>query len=119
MAAVYAAADVVALTSSSGEAAPLCLIEGMMCGAIPVATDVGDCAQIVAGHGIIGEPDPAAVSAAWVEAIARRREWTPAIERSRPRFSHTRMAAMYADVIDRAADGRRQARRAIRVATAP
>ncbi|MGW3462391.1 glycosyltransferase [Streptomyces olivaceoviridis] len=39
---VYAAADVVALTSASGEAAPLCLIEGMMCGAVPVTTDVGD-----------------------------------------------------------------------------
>ena len=31
MESVYAAADVVALTSAHGEAAPLCLIEGMMC----------------------------------------------------------------------------------------
>ena len=102
MPAVYAAADVVALTSTGGEAAPLCLIEGMMCGAVPVATDVGDCALIVEGHGIICEPEPAAISAAWTEAVSRRREWTPALGRSRPRFSHTRMAAMYAAVIDRA-----------------
>ncbi len=53
---VYAGSDVVALTSSFGEAAPLCLIEGMMCGAVPVATDVGDSASIVAGHGIITPP---------------------------------------------------------------
>src|SRR5262245_2675300 len=103
---IYAAADVVALTSSSGEAAPLCLIEGMMCGAVPVATDVGDCTRIVDGHGIISESDPAAISAAWTEAISRRSEWTPAIERSRPRFSHTRMAATYAAVIERAASSR-------------
>ncbi len=96
---IYAAADVVALTSSTGEAAPLCLIEGMMCGAVPVATDVGDCYSIVDGHGIVAAPLPALVSAAWTEAIARRSEWAPALERSRARFSHTRMAAAYAAVI--------------------
>ena len=100
---VYAAADVVALTSSTGEAAPLCLIEGMMCGAVPVTTDVGDSASIVAGHGLVVEPTPAAVSAAWDEAIARRPEWTPALLRARPRFSHTRMAAAYASVIEQVA----------------
>jgi glycosyltransferase involved in cell wall biosynthesis len=106
MEAIYAAADVVALTSSSGEAAPLCLIEGMMCGAIPVATDVGDCSSIVDGHGIITEANPAAVTAAWDEALARRAEWTPALERSRLRFSHTRMAAAYATVLTNAAGPR-------------
>jgi glycosyltransferase involved in cell wall biosynthesis len=102
MPAIYAAADVVALTSSNGEAAPLCLIEGMMCGAIPVATDIGDCASIVDGQGIIVEPCPTDISAAWDEAIARRAEWMPTIMRSRARFSHTRMAAAYAAVIGRA-----------------
>ncbi len=106
MPAIYAAADVVALTSSTGEAAPLCLIEGMMCGAIPVATDIGDCVSIVDGHGIIAEPLPAAISQAWAEAIARRVEWTPALEQSRARFSHTRMAAAYAAVIERVGGGR-------------
>jgi glycosyltransferase involved in cell wall biosynthesis len=106
MPSIYAAADVVALTSSSGEAAPLCLIEGMMCGAVPVATDVGDCARIVEGRGILCEPDPAAISAAWTEAIARRSEWTPVLQRSRPQFCHTRMASLYAAVIDRSAESR-------------
>jgi glycosyltransferase involved in cell wall biosynthesis len=96
----------VALTSSTGEAAPLCLIEGMMCGAVPVTTDVGDSALIVAGHGLVAEPTAAAISAAWDEAIARRTEWAPALTRDRPRFSHTRMAAAYASVIEQVTDSR-------------
>jgi glycosyltransferase involved in cell wall biosynthesis len=102
---IYAAADVVALTSSTGEAAPLCLIEGMMCGAIPVATDIGDSASIVAGHGLIVEHCPTAISEAWAQATVRRAEWKPAIERSRVRFSHTRMAAAYAAVIEQVTSG--------------
>ena len=110
--------DVVALTSSTGEAAPLCLIEGMMCGAIPVATDIGDCVSIVDGHGIIAEPTPTAISQAWEEAIARRVEWTPALEESRARFSHTRMAAAYAAVIERVGGGRPLPRARLRVPAA-
>ena len=100
---VYAAADVVALTSAVGEAAPLCLIEGMMCGAVPVSTDIGDTAAIVAGHGILTPPDPDVISAAWIEAIARRGELMPAMLDSRPRFSQTRMIASYATLIERVA----------------
>jgi glycosyltransferase involved in cell wall biosynthesis len=98
---VYAAADVVALTSSIGEAAPLCLIEGMMCGAVPVATDVGDCASLVAGHGLLTGWDPDEVAAAWSEAIARRAEFAPALLRARFRFSESRMTAAYAALVDR------------------
>ncbi|MFJ8104543.1 glycosyltransferase [Streptomyces sp. NPDC096132] len=98
---VYAGADVVALTSSWGEAAPLCLIEGMMCGAVPVATDVGDSAAIVAGHGLVTPPDPGAIAAAWTEAVANRDTYAPALTASRERFSRTRMIASYAALIDR------------------
>ncbi|MEU3981305.1 glycosyltransferase [Streptomyces sp. NPDC026672] len=101
MEAVYAASDVVALTSSSGEAAPLCLIEGMMCGAVPVTTDVGDSAAIVTGHGFVTPPDPGAVALAWSAAIAGRAELAPALESARERFSRTRMIAAYADLLDR------------------
>jgi glycosyltransferase involved in cell wall biosynthesis len=118
MPAIYGAADVVALTSATGEAAPLCLIEGMMCGAIPVATDIGDCASIVDGHGLIVSPDPAEISLAWEEAIARRTEWTPALERSRARFSHTRMAAAYAAVIEQVSGGRGLPSARLRVSSA-
>ncbi|MEK8225894.1 glycosyltransferase [Oerskovia sp. M15] len=98
---VYAAADVVALTSSFGEAAPLCLIEGAMCGAVPVTTDVGDSASIVDGIGLVTSTDPMEISAAWVEAASRRDELGLALLRSRPRFSHTRMIAGYSTVIER------------------
>ncbi|MEU1518114.1 glycosyltransferase [Streptomyces sp. NPDC005811] len=107
---VYAGADVVALTSSWGEAAPLCLIEGMMCGAVPVSTDVGDSAAIVAGHGLVTPPDPAAIAAAWSEAVADRDVYAPALAASRERFSRTRMIASYAALIDRVYDTRRDHR---------
>ncbi|QIY77402.1 glycosyltransferase [Streptomyces sp. RLB1-33] len=97
---VYAAADVVSLTSASGEAAPLCLIEGMMCGAVPVATDVGDSASIVTGHGFLTPPDPEAIALAWSEAVARGAEFAPALALSRERFSRTRMIAAYAALIE-------------------
>ncbi|MFI5911451.1 glycosyltransferase [Dactylosporangium sp. NPDC051541] len=102
MEAVYAATDVVALTSTSGEAAPLCLIEGAMCGAVPVSTDIGDTARIVDGIGLITAPEPDAIAAAWSEAVDRRAQFTPRLLGSRERFSHTRMIASYATVINRA-----------------
>ncbi|MFJ6293431.1 glycosyltransferase [Streptomyces griseoviridis] len=101
MEAVYAAADVVALTSSWGEAAPLCLVEGMMCGAVPVTTDVGDSASIVSGLGLVTPPDPDAVAFAWSAAVADRAALTGALTASRERFSRTRMIAAYADLLDR------------------
>lgn len=102
---LYAASDVVALTSAWGEAAPLCLIEGMMCGAVPVATDVGDSAAIVAGRGLVTAPDPEVIAAAWSQAVAARADLAPALVASRERFSRTRMIASYAALLDRAAAG--------------
>ncbi|MEV6838316.1 glycosyltransferase [Streptomyces sp. NPDC051133] len=98
---VYAGADVVALTSVSGEAAPLCLIEGMMCGAVPVTTDVGDSASLVAGLGFVTPPDPGAIALAWTAAVAGRPAFAPALEAARERFSRTRMIAAYAALLDR------------------
>jgi glycosyltransferase involved in cell wall biosynthesis len=105
--AFYAAADVVALTSAFGEAAPLCLIEGMMCGAVPVATDVGDSTAIVSGLGLITRPDAEAVAAAWGEATARRSELAPALIASRSRFGRSRMIASYDRVVRRTARANR------------
>ena len=101
MESLYAAADVVALTSAWGEAAPLCLIEGMMCGAVPVSTDVGDSAAIVAGHGFVTPPDPVAIARAWSDAVAARPGLEPVLARSRERFSRTRMIASYGALLDR------------------
>lgn len=98
---IYAASDVVALTSAFGEAAPLCLIEGMMCGAVPVATDVGDCAPIVAGRGLLTPHDADAIAAAWTEAVARRAEFAPALFTARTAFGRRRMISRYAALIRR------------------
>ncbi len=107
MESVYGVADVVALTSSFGEAAPLCLIEGAMSGAVPVTTDVGDAASIVDGIGFVTPRDPVAICAVWEEAARRRDELSLALLRSRPRFSHTRMIAAYSTVIERLHRGQR------------
>jgi glycosyltransferase involved in cell wall biosynthesis len=100
--AIYAAADVVALTSAFGEAAPLCLIEGMLCGAVPVSTDVGDSASIVAGHGLIAEPEPAALAQAWAEALGQHAHFFQAMTRNRYKFSRTRMIMSYGSLIRKA-----------------
>lgn len=99
---VYAMSDVVALTSTFGEAAPLCLIEGAMCGAVPVTTPVGDSASIVDRIGFVTGYDPSEIAATWIEAAARRAELEGARTAARPRFSHVRMIAGYASVIERA-----------------
>jgi glycosyltransferase involved in cell wall biosynthesis len=98
---IYRAADVVTLTSAVGEAAPLCLIEGMMSGAVPVATDVGDCVSIVQGRGLVAAPDPVAISEAWIEAVARREEFVAAAAADAERFSHRRMVRSYGEIISR------------------
>jgi len=97
--AIYAAADVVALTSAFGEAAPLCLIEGMLCGAVPVTTDVGDAASIVAGHGLVAEPEPTAVAHAWLEALEQHAHFFQAITVNRYKFGRTRMIMQYGSLL--------------------
>jgi glycosyltransferase involved in cell wall biosynthesis len=97
--AIYAAADVVALTSAFGEAAPLCLIEGMLCGAVPVSTDVGDAASIVSGHGLIAEPDPTALASAWLEALEQHAHFFQAITVNRYKFGRTRMVMAYGSLL--------------------
>ncbi|GAA5165104.1 MULTISPECIES: phthiocerol/phthiodiolone dimycocerosyl transferase family protein [Amycolatopsis] len=106
MAKVYSAADVVALTSAYGEAAPLCLIEGMLCGAVPVTTDVGDSAAIVSGHGLVTPAEPYAIAAAWSDAVAQRAGGP--IRPERARFDRNRMLDAYAETIHAAAEANRR-----------
>ncbi|ACZ29412.1 glycosyl transferase group 1 [Xylanimonas cellulosilytica DSM 15894] len=102
---LYAVADVVALTSVFGEASPLCLMEGAMCGAIPVTTPVGDSARTVDGIGFVTGFDAAEIAETWIEAAARRDELAGALTAARPRFSHVRMLAGYAQVLESAERG--------------
>lgn len=99
---VWAASDVAALTSAWGEAAPLSLIEGAVCGAVPVTTAVGDAARIVDGVGLVVPRDPVAAATAWAEAAARRPGLVGVLSAARPRFSQARMLAGYAVVLERA-----------------
>lgn len=98
---IYNAADIVALTSSYGEARPLCLIEGLACGAIPVTTDIGDSAEIAAdGRGLVVPRDAAKIADAWLQAHDNRRTHRQAIADTRQSFGNAAMIAAYGDVFD-------------------
>lgn len=99
MAPLYAAADVVALTSAYGEAAPLCLLEGMAAGAVPVTTDVGDAASMVGDQRLVVDRDPAAVAVGWAAAFERRDEHRERIARNRQRLSDQVCFDRYAALI--------------------
>ena len=100
MPALYRIADVVALTSAFGEASPLCLAEGAASGAIPVTTDVGDAARVVAGFGIVTPRDADAVCAAWQEALLHRPRLRSAAIAARGRLDRRRMIADYRGAIE-------------------
>lgn len=100
MPALYRIADVVALTSAFGEASPLCLAEGAASGAIPVTTDVGDAARVVAGFGIVTPRDADAVCAAWQEALLHRPRLRAAAIAARGRLDRRRMIADYRGAIE-------------------
>ena len=69
MPAVYSAMDIHLSTSQYSEGTPNVVGEAMACGVPCVATDIGDCAIIVAGTGTIVPPrDPEGVAAA-VDAL--------------------------------------------------
>jgi len=104
MAPIYNAADLVILTSSYGEAAPLSLLEGMACGAVPVTTDVGDAATIVGDPRLVTAAEPAAVSEAWAAAFEQREEHAERILRHRQRLSDQRCFDAYAGLIARSVD---------------
>lgn len=100
---LYAASDVVALTSSFGEAAPLSLIEGVVSGCVPVTTPVGDSPLIVDGVGFVTKPDAWTIASAWDTAVGRRAELAPALDAARERFGHRQMLGRYAMVLEDAA----------------
>ncbi|WP_156528582.1 glycosyltransferase [Sinorhizobium glycinis] len=70
--------DVFMLSSSWGEAFPLCVAEAMACGVPAAATDVGDCAWLVGDLELISEPNNAVAQA---EVVARLLSLCPADRR--------------------------------------
>lgn len=99
MPSLYNGADIVALTSAYGEAAPLSLLEGMACGAVPVTTDVGDAARIVADPRLVVSRDPAEIAQVWEAAFEQREEHAERIHRRRQALSDQRCFDAYAALI--------------------
>lgn len=97
---LYNATDLVALTSLYGEAAPLCLLEGMASGAVPVTTDVGDAARIVGDPRLVTSREPQEIADAWSAALAAGEEHHERIARHRQRLSDQRCFDGYARVIN-------------------
>jgi glycosyltransferase involved in cell wall biosynthesis len=70
MSRLFAAMDIVASASLSGEAFPLVIGEAMACGTPCVVTDVGDSAMMVDQTGVVVAPgDPDALAEAWRKLI--------------------------------------------------
>lgn len=96
---LYNAADLVVLTSAYGEAAPLSLLEGMACGAVPVTTDVGDAAEMVGDRRLVVPREAADVALGWEAAFEHREEHTERSLRQRQRLSDQRCFDAYAAII--------------------
>jgi glycosyltransferase involved in cell wall biosynthesis len=103
MEALHAASDIVSSTSRTGETYPLCLLEGMACGAVAVATAVGDTPAMLSGGrgGILTPADGYAIAKAWEEALVRRAELRLR-DADRARFDRRKMIDAYARVITEA-----------------
>lgn len=98
-------ADLISLTSAFGEAAPLCLLEGMASGSIPVATAIGDCGRIVGDPRLLTGFDSSQIAAAWSAAWEDREEHRARILASRHLLSDEHMVECYRVLIGEAVAG--------------
>ncbi len=103
---LYPAFDLLVLSSAWGEAFPNVLGEGMVCGIPCVCTDVGDCAEVVNGCGIVVPPrDPEALAGAVSDVLsmpASERASLGALARQRvlDRYSIEGTAATYMELYE-------------------
>lgn len=96
---IYNATDIVALTSSFGEAAPLCLLEGMACGAVPVSTSVGDTALMVGNPDLMTTLDPRDIAETWTRVLSNLMSHRNLIQQRRSSLSEEHMVNKYAQLI--------------------
>lgn len=112
MPAVYAALDVVTLTST-GEGLPNAVGEGMACGIVPVVTDVGDCARLVGETGVVVPPGDAKRLAKGWQAVLdlspteRAERGARARQRIVEQFGRTTLVEATAAALRAVRDGRR------------
>ncbi len=102
---LHSVGDLISLTSSFGEAAPLCLLEGMASGAIPLATDVGDCRRIVGDDRLITGWESDEIAESWRAAWRDRDEHRARILRDRQLLSDEHMVECYRELIREAVAG--------------
>lgn len=71
----YSAFDVLVLSSIT-EGFPNVIVESMACGLPVVATDVGDCREIIGTHGwVVPKADPESLAQAMLEAASQAANW--------------------------------------------
>jgi glycosyltransferase involved in cell wall biosynthesis len=95
---IYPALDILALCSIYGEGFPNVLSEAMACGVPCVATDVGDCIEIIGDCGIVvPKRDPEALAKAWEALVERGLQEIGVRARRRmvARYGVERMVAQY------------------------
>ncbi|MDN4172620.1 glycosyltransferase [Nocardioides sp. SOB77] len=97
---LYNAADLVALTSAYGEAAPLSLLEAMASGTVPVTTDVGDAAEMVGDPRLVTGREPDDVALAWEAALEAREGHRARILGQRHRLSERHCVEAYAALVE-------------------
>lgn len=108
---LLAGLDVFALPSAYGESFPNALGEAMACGTPCVATDVGDAARILDGHGEVVPPeDPDALARALARLLTlapeeRRRIAEGARRRIRERYGLEEVVRRYEELWSRLAGG--------------
>lgn len=105
--AVYSAMDLLVLASTS-EGFPNVIGEGMACGLPVVATDVGDCREIVAEHGWIVSPgDAHALGQAILSASAATTDWdrTKPLDHIAAHYSVEAMVKATLTVLEQARSG--------------
>lgn len=112
---MYNAADIVALTSRYGEAYPLCLLEGMACGAIPVSTNVGDAKYMLQNGslGIITKQTSRSIVDSWHLAYSKRRVYQNNIDKVRISFDRRLMIERYERLVLKAYHARVKANNSV------
>lgn len=97
---LYNAADLTSLTSAFGEAAPLCLLEAMAAGCIPLTTDVGDAASMVGDPRLITTLEADDVAAKWEAALCEQDEHHTRFLADRESIGDSNVFASYREIFE-------------------